>query len=270
MEKTKKNGVEEILEKSGNGFHARVVNLLREQTWTVLVSPYYSDNFTDKPREIDIITERQFDVREYFNDRIGTVNARLFIECKYVKGDTVFWFDNKDQARARELVMANIHTDDPRSLNQQDYHYLDTVPVAKLFSSEKGREENEWMSKAINQNLNALVYYREKQSILPKNPYLAEGVLQRIAYPVIVVNSFDSFYKVDMTNLNNEVVKITEPFQLEVNYAYVDEKKNTQNEYFLIDVVSVETLPAFLSILECRDIATLMDKIIWDERVRGN
>ena len=264
MTEKKKPAVEEILEKSGNSFHARVVNLLREQKWTALVSPYYSDNFTDKPREIDIITEKVFDVNEFVRQWLGTVNVRLSIECKYVVGDIVFWFDNKDSVRARDRVMTDTGISDEHNLVVQGYHYLDAVPVAKLFSSERGREDNEWMSKAINQNLNALVYYRGKKDLIPPNPHLRNQVLRHISYPIIVVNSFDTFYQMDMTNPDAVVEKITEPFQLEVNYAYIDDKKNSQNEYFLIDVVSIDTLQTFLSTLEKRDIETLMAKLRWD------
>ena len=77
------NPVQKIIEKSGNSFHSRVVKLLRDEKWTVLVSPYYSDNFTDKPREIDVIAERNLDVSDFIRDWLGTLNVRLFIECKY-------------------------------------------------------------------------------------------------------------------------------------------------------------------------------------------
>lgn len=50
--------VKQIIENSGNGFHYKVVNFLREKGWVVLVSPYYNDNVTDKQREIDIIAEK--------------------------------------------------------------------------------------------------------------------------------------------------------------------------------------------------------------------
>ena len=39
-------------------------------------------------------------------------------------------------------------------------------------------------------------------------------------------------------------------FQLEVNYAYLDDQKNNRTEYFLIDMVDFEKLDTFLSILE--------------------
>lgn len=268
MSTKKKTAVEEIMEKSGNGFHVRVVNLLREQKWAVLVSPYYSDNFTDKPREIDIIAERKFDVNEFIGGWLGTLNVRLFIECKYITGDTVFWFDDKDKARATERIMADTGMEHPdHNINIQELHYFDSAPVAKLFSSEKSRgEDNELMNKAINQNLNALVYYRHRTDLIPDDQHKRNKVLRRVSYPIIVVNSFEHFFRTSMADNTGKVEPITEPFQLEVNYAYVDRERTGRNEYFLIDVVSIDKLPEFLAMLEKTDISAVSGKIGWEER----
>ena len=264
----KKTAVEEIMEKSGNGFHTRVVNLLREQKWTTLVSPYYSDNFTDKPREIDIIAERKFDVNDFISDWLGTLNIRLFVECKFVTGDTVFWFDNKDVARATERIMADTGMEHPNhNINIQELHYFSDVPVAKLFSSEKSRgEDNELMNKAINQNLNALVYYRNRTDLIPNDPHFRNQVLRRVSYPIIVVNSYEHFFRTSMADSTGKVEPITEPFQLEVNYAYVDKERTGRNEYFLIDVVSFDKLPEFLAMMEKTDIKAVIGKLCWEER----
>src|SRR3989344_8894229 len=267
MAKKKKTAIEKIMEKSGNGFHARVVNLLRAQKWPTLVSPYYSDNFTDKPREIDIIAVRDFDVNDSFSDSLGTLNIRLFIECKYITGDTVFWFDDKDSARATERIMTDTGMDHPSdNINIQELHYFTNVPVAKLFSSEKSRsDDNELMNKAINQNLNALVYYRNRANLMPNDPNYRNQVLRRLSYPIIVVNSYEYFYSTSMADDTGKVEPITESLQLEVNYAYVDKERTGRNEYFLIDVVSIDKLPEFLAMLEKTDIKEVIGKIRWEE-----
>ena len=54
---THSSSIQDIVEKSGHNFHCQVVNFLRENGWTALISPYYNDNFTEKPREVDIIAE---------------------------------------------------------------------------------------------------------------------------------------------------------------------------------------------------------------------
>lgn len=261
--------VEEIIEKSGNSFHSRVVKVLREQGWTVLVSPYYSDNFTDKPREIDIIAEKKFDVNEFMNTWLGTLNVQLFIECKYINGETVFWFDAKDKERATQRIMRDTGMDDPRNnITIEKHHYFADVPVAKLFASDKSRsEDNEVINKAINQNLNATVYYRGNPvKLITINSHYVEKILKRISYPLIVVNSFENFHSTAMDG-DGETVSITEPFQLEVNYAYIDKERNSHNEYFLIDVVSLDKLTEFLSTIEKIDVAVVSEKIRWDNRI---
>ena len=98
MTVNKKSVEHNFIELSGNPFHSRVVKKLRDVGWTVMVSPYYSDNFTAKPREIDIIAEKKFEVKDSFfeNGWIGTLDVRLFIECKYI--------DEIGRASCRERV----------------------------------------------------------------------------------------------------------------------------------------------------------------------
>ncbi len=256
MTEKNKTGVQEIIEKSGNSFHSRVIKLLRDEKWTVLVSPYYSDNFTDKPREIDIVAARAFDVHAFMSDWLGTLNIRLFIECKYINSNTVFWFDAKDKEKSIERIMIDTGLDHPyKNISIEQHHYFVGVHVAKLFASEKSRsEDNEIISRAINQNLNAMVYHRNRTDLVPQDGDKRVNVLRNVSYPIIVVNSFDNFYRTNMEDGSEDAKPITEPFQLEVNYAYVDKDRKEHNEYFLIDVVSFDKLPEFLSSLEKKDV----------------
>ncbi len=76
--------INKIIETSGNNFHCKVLSYLKERGWHVLVSPYYTDNISDKPREIDLIAEKVFGHGGKWSERRGTINIKLFIECKYV------------------------------------------------------------------------------------------------------------------------------------------------------------------------------------------
>jgi len=258
MTPEEKTEIQELVDKSGNSFHSRVVKLLRDEEWNVLVSPYYSDNFTDKPRELDIIAEKPFNVTAFMHDYLGTLNIRFFIECKYINSKTVFWFDTKDTERAIERIMKDTDLDHPKkNMSIQSHHYFADVSVAKLFTTKNGRsEDNEIISKAINQNLNAMIYYRNRSDIFPPDERQAH-VLRQVPYPIIIVNSFDNFYRTNMSDGSGEIEPITEPFQLEVNYAYIDKDKKSCNEYFLIDVVNYDKLPNFLSSLEKTDIGII-------------
>ena len=271
MKKDNKINVEEIIKKSGNSFHSRVVNKLRDEGWSVLVSPHYSDNFTDKPREIDIIAEKKFDVSDFIYDWLGTLNIRLVIECKYINNDIVFWFEGKNISRAVERIMRDTGMENPsRNIGIQKHHYYADTPVAKLSTSNKGsNEDNEVISKAINQVLNATIYYRNHSNLKiveTKDGYI-DRVIKRVPYPLIVVNSFDNFHSTSMSG-DGKAKPITVPFALEVNYAYTDKDRNSFNEYFLIDVVSFDKLSDFLTEkIEKMDVSTILEKIIWDKRM---
>lgn len=265
--------VKNIINESGNSFHSKVAGLLKEEGWSVSVSPYYSDNFTDKPREIDILAEKVFNVQG-MGSFFGSVKIQLFIECKYIAKEVVFWFDKKDEERALNRISRDTGMNDIEIKNgTEKHHYFTGDMVAKLFSSNSGKiEENDPINKAINQNLNATIYYRHKDLTNLKN----KNVIKTIPVPIIVVNSFDKLYKTSMSN-TDKVEKIIEPFQLEINYAYkdnntfIDEHRGVyRNEYFLIDVVALDMLAEFLSFIEKNDLVAIKGKIVTDNIFKEN
>jgi hypothetical protein len=239
-----------IIAQSGNTFHCKVLKDLQKKGWKVLISPYYNDNVSSKPREIDLIAEKAFDVKDGCGTFLGTVNVKLFIECKYIPQKTVFWFHGKDKPKATELVNQMI----PRGKGHPSimkHHYLAGVDsVAKLFADERKKSaENEIFYKALNQSLNAMVYYRNKESIIKLPPGRNGYVRETDNYPIIVCNSFDNLYRVEI-NTGTVPSKITDNFQLEVNYAYMTSNGNNINEYFLIDILNFDLPERFDSFLE--------------------
>lgn len=259
-----------LAEKSGNSFHTRVVKKLRELSWKVLVSPYYSDSFTDKPREIDIISQRDFDINSFMQGIIGNLKVTLFIECKYITGKTVFWFDKKDKVNATKLIVKETDLKNSEyNPSIREHHYFEDDSVAKLFFSEKkAGSDSDVISVAINQNLNAMVYYRSRPNLISREDGRDDNSLNKVPYPIIVVNTFDHFYKVDMGDVREELTPITEPFQLEVNYAYINKDKEARNEYFLIDVVCLDKLSEFLAMLESKDLSIISNDAREKEEAR--
>lgn len=243
--------VKAIIERSGNTFHCKVLKYLQEKGWTVLISPYYNDNVSGKPREIDLIAEKAFEVKDnMWGKVIGTVNVKLFVECKYISQKTVFWFHTKDTQKAEELV---VRTTPARADNiyTKEHHYLNEIDrVAKLFADERKKSsDNEVFYKALNQSLNAMVYYRNKKSIIKLPKGRKSRILKTVNYPVIVCNSFDNLFRVEIDK-DTEPSNITENFQLEVNYAYMTLNGSNKNEYFLIDILNFDFFDSFLEKIE--------------------
>ena len=241
--------VKSIIERSGNSFHCRVTNYLKSKEWHTLVSPYYMDNVSNKPREIDLVAEKAFQHKKPYKNIFGTINVKLFIECKYIPQKVVFWFDDKDMKSTKEWIISNTSLRENNCYTDR-HHYISNSKVAKLFSSKnKANLENEVIYKALNQSLNAMEYHRRRGSIIPESTLSSEYILESIEYPVIVCNSFEKFYSVEMTD-QSKPDKIKDNFQLEVNYAYADMNVTHRSEFFLIDVVSFEKLDEFLAALD--------------------
>jgi hypothetical protein len=221
---------------------------LKENGWHTQISPYYMDSSTNKPREIDLIAEKSWPYRDRNSGVVDTVNIKLFIECKYIPQVNVFWFSPKDKTSAKEWLRNNT-TLTGSDIN--DHHYISTnQDVAKLFASKsKPSVENEVVYKALNQSLNAMVYLRHLDSIVPIKYSGGKTPLGKIEIPLIVCNSFDKFFRVNVDGAT-EPLPIKDAFQLEVNYAYVNCNRNNVNEYFLIDIVDLNSFDKFLAVLD--------------------
>jgi hypothetical protein len=252
--------VESIVNGSGNSFHCRVANYFQDHGWHTMLSPYYMDSSANKPREIDLIAEKAWPYRDDYDQKYGTVHVKLFIECKYIPQLNVFWFDQKDLTASKEWLLSNTGFPDQNVMVQR-HHYLATNQnVAKLFASKnKQAVENEVIYKAINQSLNSMVYLRNRDTIIPFEHGRRVNVLEMMEMPVIVCNSFENFYRTNVQG-ENQAERLDDNFQLEINYAFVDQNKNHRNEYFLIDVVDFNQLDNFFELIEA-DVGAVFDII---------
>lgn len=248
----KKDPIKDLIEKSGNSFHYEVVKFLREREWSVLISPYYNDNITDKPREIDIIAEKAPITNLPGSADKRRWRIRLFIECKYINNDIVFWFDKKDEEKAKKRIIAGtagfLQTSDLIK-----HHYYTGKQVAKLFASGGNKlQDNEIIYKALNQSLNAMFSSSTDSAIYRRTTN----------YSLILCNSFKKLYKVDLEK-GEEYSQISENyFQLEVNYAYLDKEKNRKSDCFLIDIIDFNKFDEFLRMLEAKDIKAIQNIFI--------
>jgi hypothetical protein len=243
--------ITKLIQSSGNSFHAKVARWFRDNGWHVVISPYYMDQTQTKAREIDLVAERLWPINGRFGEPLGHIAVRLFIECKFVVSDAVFWFADKDNDSALQRVCAS-GLFSPDNTYTERHHYLSQGQrVAKLFATSNNIKsaENEPFYKALNQSLNAMTSMRGQELTIPlvrKSGLLPEAVLE---YPVVVCNSFEKLYCVDFFD-SSEPRPIQDNFQLEVSYAYIDRNEAQRNEYFLLDFVAFNKLAEFGSAID--------------------
>lgn len=234
---------------SGNRLHSSVVNAFQQAGWSTLVSPYYLDSATNKPRELDLIAEKAWPVYDRSSRHAGYFIVRLFVECKYVPQPTVIWFSNRDNARATEWVVQNTPLKADNVFINEHHYLKPPLRVAKLFASKTlPNTENEALFRALNQTLNGLIALQHREGVLQgisnRGPILAT-----IAMPLIVCNDFSKLFSVEMED-PQDPKPIDAGFLLEVNYASANPQGSARNDYFLIDIVAFDQLAAFFDVVE--------------------
>lgn len=244
------NQVQELIDGSGNNFHAKVARWFKSNGWRTSVSPYYMDQSQQKARELDLVVEKAWPIKDSFQNWKGEVVARLFVECKFAAGNSVFWFTDKDRTAVEELVCASQNFR-PNNTYTSKHHYLDGQDrVAKLFTSSNARgSEIEPFYKALNQALNGLVSLRRQSSYTSTIDEGRRNVLAVLDFPVVVCSSFANLYAADFDG-QHEPSNIRDNFQLEVQYAYVGTSGTPRDEFFLLDFVEYDRLPQFVQLIQ--------------------
>lgn len=240
----------EIIEKNGNNFHAKVARWFTDYGWHVVVSPYYMDQTQGKAREIDLVVEKNWPIKNNFGRGVGYIITRLFVECKYIPSYSVFWFSDRDYEATKKLICKDFpRLADNRYIDQ--HHYLKDKPrVAKLFASSKDKSiENDLFYKALNQALNAMISMRDHPISSPPAKSFPVPVLKVLNFPVVVCHSFEKLFSADFQQ-DTPPQKLEHNFQLEVLYAYIDSRQKPQNEYFILDFIEFDQLEHFHAALE--------------------
>jgi hypothetical protein len=242
-----------VLQKSGNSFHCRVANAFRSEGWTVLLSPYYVDNATDKAREVDLVCEKCWSVPHQFDSRAPPREFRiqLVVECKYVPSDsaTVLWFDDRNDGLVRKNIKDLLpFFESATDFAQQHYNAGVDRSVAKTFQSRgAANEDREPLFVALSQCIGAL---------LGPLPTLTEQENSRtnerrhsVRYGVVVCSTFERFRRADVGGAG-ELREIAANFQFEMNYAWRNITGATVRTYALVDVVSWANLKQFLCCID--------------------
>lgn len=237
-----------LVSESGNNFHAKVARWMQANGWNVAVSPYYMDQTQNKAREIDLVAEKLWPVSDRWSSRpIGDVAVRLFIECKYIPAYSVFWFTDKDVLAAEKLVCSSGNFKRDNSYTNNHHYLAQSLRVAKLFAASVGRStDNDPYYKALNQVLSAMISMRGGQVSVPALRRQRCSPMVLLEFPVVVCSSFQQIYGVDFF-ADSAPERVTDNFQLEIEYAYLDRSGTHRDEHLLLDFVEFDQLQSFVT-----------------------
>ena len=251
------NQTNKLVEDSGILTHLKTVAALKKHGWSLNISSYYYDNVADLVKEIDIVAEKQFNSSDWAGNSSIQVNVQLFIECKYIDKEIVVWFDKMNRQKAIKKLEQNsgLRIADRVSgdIIPNDFHYLPTDKVAKLFSANANKDDVFY--KAISQCLRAQVYYEQWAPGPISNPFNNHNEVRTkiVRYPIVICDNFKNIKEVEVNQQSGKFITkdIDESFLLETNYVYFNKDKTaTKDDYFLIDFVGIDTLDSWLPILD--------------------
>lgn len=242
--------VQELIDASGNNFHAKVAQWFSSAGWELQVSPYYMDQTQQKAREIDLIAEKSWPFKNMFGNLEGHVVVRLYIECKFVPSYAAFWFSEKNKREAKHLVCSTGVFTATNTYTDKHHYIAQCERVAKLFSSSQTKgQEGDLFYKALNQILSAFVAMRYHPPAPNSLSTRLPGKVVCLEFPIVVCSSFKNVYAADFLG-QSPTTPVSENFQLEVRYAYGEASGAQKNEYFLIDLVSYDILSNFVEAIE--------------------
>ena len=242
--------IQDLIDSSGNNFHAKVAQWFVADGWEIQISPYYLDQTQQKAREIDLVAEKAWPFKTGFGQHEGYVLVRLYIECKFVPSHAVFWFAEKARREAEELVHSYPGFTPNNTYTAQHHYLAQSTRVAKLFtSSQNKQQETDLFYKALNQILSAYVAFRYQPFRSEHRAAKLHGKLLSLTYPAVVCSSFSKLFAADFLG-KLQTSPQNENFQLEVRYAYGESSSTQRNEYFLVDFVSYDQLKDFTQAIE--------------------
>jgi len=242
-----------IIEESGNNLHIDTVDLLERMQWDVDLSSYYYDETANKPREIDIIAQRNVEVKE----AIDQFKLFLFIECKYFKNEVAFRARRNNKEESKEAII--IEGLDKEYLLEgenlfREHHYLKEGFIGKLYDSfpkEQGAVFN-----AVTQPIKSLTFFKERSYKME----VEKGLTKAIYYPIVVYSGIEGIYAIKRKEADLDKLEPKKELIFGLNYSYksvVDNKLKTN--HFYIDFIHQDSLGNFIEDVIRKESSELRD-----------
>jgi len=272
--------LKDAIKNSGNNLHLTVVDILEKVGWETDISPYYCDDLTDRPREIDILaTSRRsmsFPNSKKENDFYNVV---LCIECKHFTQDICFRvFDNNKDIGKRVLSTQKHNLDIKEAIRMHgrlfdSHHYLSQPKIAKLYEYPKknqgGKNQEDDVFQAITQSVKSTIFFMNS---------VQKGVLGSIFYPVVVYDNIDGLYFMqenrasDDQYLDNLEKRKSVIFHLKYSFPNYDVKDTPRyaTKDFYVDFIHKDELEHFVTdtIIE-KECVKILDPVLYDVYIAG-
>jgi len=247
-----------IIEESGNNLHIDTVDLLERMQWDVDLSSYYYDDTANKPREIDIIAQKNVEViDDPEKGVISQFKLFLFIECKYFKNEVAFWMRPNREGEAKEAMIIeairSVDEWDKKLILEEEglfreHHYLREGFIGKLYDSKNEKP----IFDALTQPIKSLTFFKERRA--------EKGIY----YPIVVYSGIEGIYAIKRKGADLDKLEPKKELIFGLNYSYrsvVDNKLKTN--HFYIDFIHQGGLGDFVEEIIRGESSELQKYLFW-------
>ncbi len=239
------------IKNSGNNLHLEIADYLDMSGWTIDLSPYYCDDITRVPREIDIIATKTFPFL-YGDSEECKFDVYLFIECKHFLEKFAFRMVENNLETGKSVLISQSSDifsrkeDLNRSNLLNTHHYFLEKKIGRLWDSVNQVQEKDIFD-AVTQPIKSLIF-KER-----------EVKRKAIFYPLVVCGGISGFYGVEQVAPGTEDVyldNLKEIRQLTfgLRYAYKgiiqQGTEEPRSRDFYIDFILRDDLKKYLRVLE--------------------
>lgn len=265
MGKPKDVNIKSVFEKCGVNLEVTTEWLLKDNGWSVDTNIFFSDPYSNIPREIDIVAHKihPFCTDNYFNNPFD-FDFRLFIECKYIQENIRIWLYTRPldpEKIVKALKGIELYNDIASFSNwrDEDGSFFATFSEHRFFSineiayqSTDNQKDRGFGIPWVQQIAHAMMSNR-----FVYNTHAKYGV----SYGIIVVNDM-SRITLWMWDWSYKILNSSTLFELD----YIDNKNNPK--YILVQIVPIDELSKFLTSLD-DEVNKLYRYLITMERYRN-
>lgn len=233
---------DEIVNLSGHNLHLRIASILEKEGWKVAISPYYVDDLTDKPREIDIVARKYFTYESRADKEQKTFYLVLVIDCKHLNQNVVIW--GKENQLKGQAIFTNMENRLSKLTESSENwsRYSKYWGVGRLISEgSKSNSLQEGILQAVKATLDV---FRTSNS-------------PSVFFPAVV---YELEENVKISSVGNMAFGDTKPKAIDadwifhINYAYLDytlapSGKRRQRDFY-VDLVEEKNFIDFLHKLD--------------------
>lgn len=242
-----KEELKKSIKDSGNQLHLKVARLLEKEGWTVQISPYYVDELTAAPREIDIVASLRIPIKNTFGKEKDYFWIHIIVECKHLTKEAVFYeFGDKPPFSAVKAIrIGNLKRSEiiDNKAFASDHHYVKAGTSARLYDIERGEisSNTDDIYKSITQAIKALIF--EEHSFQGKTGGRA------LFYPVVVYEGIDGIWSLSGTSdPDPDKAELKKRNLYTLQYGYRDlGNSDIRKELFIVDYVHWDALPELLT-----------------------